>query len=157
MFINRWMDTEIVVHIYHWKLLSLKIGHIWVIFSEVVELKAYCTKWIKKDKYCILTRVWNLERWYWWTYLGAVMETDLENRLVDSVGGVERSAWKRTSPSINREPVGICCVTQGARPSTLRQPGGVGWAERYACGSRGGTCTPADDSCWCMAETSTIL
>ena len=67
---------------------------------------------------------------------------------MDSVGGVERSAWKRTSPRVNREPVGICCMRQGARPSALRQPGGgVGWAERYTRSSRGGMCTPADDSC----------
>ena len=34
---------------YHWKLLSLKIGHIWVSFNDVVELRAYCTEWRKKD------------------------------------------------------------------------------------------------------------
>ena len=58
----------------------------------------------EKDKYCILMHayLWNLERWYWWTYLqGSNGDTDIENRLTDTsrgrkekVGWTERVAWK---------------------------------------------------------------
>ena len=31
--------------------------------------------------------MWNLERWCWWTYLqGSSQDTDIQNRLVDTVG-----------------------------------------------------------------------
>ena len=34
--------------------------------------------------------IWNVERWYWWTYLwGSSGDTDMENRCVDTVGGWE--------------------------------------------------------------------
>ena len=33
------------------------------------------------------TYIWNLKRWYWWTYLqGSKEDTDIEKRLVDTVG-----------------------------------------------------------------------
>ena len=44
--------------------------------------------------------MWNLERWYWWTYLqGSNGDTDKESRLVDTgvverVRQTERVAWK---------------------------------------------------------------
>ena len=49
-----------------------------------------------------------------------------------------------------------CCITQGAQPTALWQPRGVG------CGGRevqegGDICILMADSYWCMAETSTIL
>ena len=35
--------------------------------------------------------IWNLEKWYWWTYLqGKNGDTDIENRLVGAVGEGER-------------------------------------------------------------------
>ena len=37
----------------------------------------------EKDKYLI----WNLGRWYWWTYLwGSSGDADIENGLMDTVG-----------------------------------------------------------------------
>ena len=34
--------------------------------------------------------MWNLKRWYWWTYLqGSNGDADLENRLMDKGGGEE--------------------------------------------------------------------
>ena len=33
------------------------------------------------------TYIWNLERWYWWTYLqGSKGDTDIKKRLMDTVG-----------------------------------------------------------------------
>ena len=46
----------------------------------------------EKDKYCTLMHayLWNLERWYWWTYLqGNHGGADTENRLRDRGGGQE--------------------------------------------------------------------
>ena len=47
------------------------------------------------------THLWNLERWYWWTYLqGSNGDADREDRLMDTGGGkervgrMERVAWK---------------------------------------------------------------
>ena len=55
--------------------------------------------------------------------------------------------------------MGICCVTQGTQLSALWQPRFVGDGEG---GGRevqegGDICIPVADSCWYMAETSTIL
>ena len=45
--------------------------------------------------------VWNLERWYWWTYFqGGNGDSDIENRLVDTVwegdGGTNRESSMET-------------------------------------------------------------
>ena len=54
--------------------------------------------------------------------------------------------------------MGICCVSQGAQTGALWQPRGVGWGGGGREGQEGGDiCTPMADSCWCMAETNTIL
>jgi len=37
----------------------------------------------------------------------------------------------------NRQPVGICCMTQGTQTRALKQPRGVGWERRCEGGSRG--------------------
>ena len=60
MSINRWMDTEIVVHIYNEILLSYK-KHIQVSPNEVHEPRAYYTSKVKqKDKYCILMHAYEI-------------------------------------------------------------------------------------------------
>ena len=60
MSIGRWMDKEVVVHIYNGILLSYKKECIWVSFNEVDETVAYYTKWSnqkKKHEYSILTHI----------------------------------------------------------------------------------------------------
>ena len=43
----------------------------------------------ENNKYHILMHIWNLERWYWWTYLrGSNGDRDIENRLIAWVGGL---------------------------------------------------------------------
>lgn len=39
----------------------------------------------KEKKYHILTYIWNLEKWYWWTDLQG-RNRDAENGLVDTAG-----------------------------------------------------------------------
>ena len=56
MHIDKWMDTEIVVHIYNGILLSYKKEYIWVSPNEVDESRAYYTELVsqkEKDKYCM--------------------------------------------------------------------------------------------------------
>ena len=41
--------------------------------------------------------MWNLERWYWQSFMqGSKEETDVENRLLDSVGGEGRMIWENS-------------------------------------------------------------
>ena len=60
MSINRWIDKEVVVHIYNEILLSHKKGWIWVSWTEVDEPTACYMKWSKSErenKYHILTLI----------------------------------------------------------------------------------------------------
>ena len=64
-------------------------------------------------------------------------------------GQMERAMWKHTLPHVCgniHKPVGICCVTQGAQPSALWQPRGVGAGGREAQGG-GDICIYVADSC----------
>ena len=71
--INRWMNKEVVVHIYNGILLSHKKEQIWVSWTEMDEPRACYTEWGKSEREgqipYINEYIWNLERWYWWTYL----------------------------------------------------------------------------------------
>ena len=59
--IYRWMDEEVVVHIYNGILLSRKKEHIWVSCNEVDETRANVTQsevsQKEKNKYHILTQI----------------------------------------------------------------------------------------------------
>ena len=57
----------------------------------------------EKDKYLILTHIWNIEKWYWRIYLqDSNGKADIENRLMDMGRGEERVrcmekvTWKLT-------------------------------------------------------------
>ena len=130
------------------------------------ELRAYCTEWSRSERerqiLHINTCVWNLERWYWWTNLQD-SNWDID-RLVDTAwegeGGKnwESSMETYTLPYVKQIANGNCYATQRAQPSALWQGRGVGWGGRWEGGSRGRAHSiPVTDSCWCMAETSTVL
>ena len=54
--------------------------------------------------------------------------------------------------------MGRCCMTQGAQCSTLWQPRGMGWVRGGGeVQEGGGICILMADSCYCMAESNTIL
>ena len=59
-------------------------------WTEVDEPRACYTKWSKLEKQILYmnTYIWNLEKWYYWTYYlqGRNRDTDTENRLVDIAG-----------------------------------------------------------------------
>ena len=63
MSIDRWMDKEVVVHIYNGKLLSHKKEYIWVSSDEVDEPRTYYTEWSEseeKDKSHILMHIYGI-------------------------------------------------------------------------------------------------
>jgi len=72
MSINRWMDKEAVVRKYNGIVLSHKKEHIWVHSNQVDGPRAYYTEWSKSEREkqisYINAYIWNLERWYQWTY-----------------------------------------------------------------------------------------
>ena len=55
------------------------------------------------------------------------METDIENRVMDKDGGEEREGEMKGESSMegytqtqeNRQPMGICCMTQGTQTGAL--------------------------------------
>ena len=60
----------------------------------MVEPWAYYTEWSKSEREKQLSYInayiWNLERWYWWTYLqGSSGDADIENRPMNKSGGEE--------------------------------------------------------------------
>ena len=77
--------------------------HIWVSCSEMDEPRACYTKWSRsecgKQISYINTYMWNLEKWYWWTYLQVKNRDTVENGLVNTAGEgeggrIERAALK---------------------------------------------------------------
>ena len=67
MSIDRWMDKDVVIHLYNGILLSHKKEWIWVSYSELDEPRASYTKWSKSEREnqvsCINVCIWNLEKW----------------------------------------------------------------------------------------------
>ena len=59
------------------------------IYSNIDGLRDYHTKWSKsdKDKYHDITYMWNLKKWYKWTYLQTRNRcTDIENKFMVTKG-----------------------------------------------------------------------
>ena len=122
MSFDRWMHNQAVVYIYNGIFLSHEKECTWVNSNEVAKTRAYYTEWSKSQKEkqisCINAHIWNLERWYWWTYLkGSSGDAGTENRLVDMMGeGEGGMTWESnvetyTSPYV-KQIVGICCMMQ---------------------------------------------
>ena len=91
MSISRWKDKEVVVHIHNGIWLNYKKEHILVSSNEVDEHRTYYTEWSKSERErqipYIHTCIWKLERWYQWSYMqGSKGDTDIKNRLLNSVG-----------------------------------------------------------------------
>ena len=65
---------------------------IWISWTDVDEHRACYTEWSKSERErqisYINAYIWNLEKWFWWTYLqGKNRDTDVENGLVDTAEG----------------------------------------------------------------------
>ena len=87
------------------QLLSYKKEHIWVHSKD--EPGAYYTEWSKSERkrqlLYINTYTWELERWYWQSYMkGSNGDTDVKNRLLDSVGEDEdMMIWRIALKDVN--------------------------------------------------------
>ena len=114
-----------MVHIYNGILLSHKKERIWVSSNEVDEPTAYYTEWSQSERekqvLYISAYMWNLERWYWWTYLqGSNGDADTENRLVDMVteekGGdeVREQHWNIYIPYVKQRASGNLLYEAGS-------------------------------------------
>ena len=66
MSVDRWMDKEVVVHIYNGILLNHRKDQIWVSSSEVDEPWAYYTEWSRLEREGQISYInaymWNLEK-----------------------------------------------------------------------------------------------
>ena len=87
-------------------------------------------------------------------------DTDVQNRLLDSVGEGEGGMFRETSI--------LSRVKQITSPGWMHETGAQGWCtgktqrdgmEREVVGGfrMGNTCKSMADSCQCMAKTTTIL
>ena len=91
MSFDRWIGKEDVEYIYMMEYYSVIKRRIWVNDSEIDEPRVCYTEWNKSEREKQISRInaymWNLEKWYWCTYLqGRNGNTDVENGLVDTVG-----------------------------------------------------------------------
>ena len=104
----------------------------WVSSNEVDEPRACYTEWSKSEREkqipYINAYIWNLEGWYGWICSQSSNgDADIENRLMDKGGGEggegemngKSSMDAYTLTYVNREPMGICCMTQGTQTGAL--------------------------------------
>ena len=80
-----------MVHIYNGILLSHKKEQNWVICRDVDGPRDCHTEWSKSERekqiLYINTYMWNLEKWYRWSYLQSRnRDTDVENKCMDTKG-----------------------------------------------------------------------
>ena len=94
------MNKQDAVHVYNGILLSHKKEWNWVICKDVDGPRDCHTEWSKSERekqiLYINTYMWNLEKWYGWSYLQSRnRDTDVENKYIDTkgeggVGGIGR-------------------------------------------------------------------
>ena len=65
----------------------------WVNLESIIRSEVESER--EKQILYIDTYMWNLEKWYWWTYLqGWNRDTDIENRLVGTAREVGGMNWE---------------------------------------------------------------
>ena len=133
---------------------------------EVDETRACYTEWCKLEKekqiLYINTYIWDLERWYWWTYLqGKNGDTDVENGLVDTV-------WEGVSGTNGESSIDVYTLLCGkwiVGEKLLYNTGTSVWCSvmTWKCGiggkeggARGKGYIYMADSCCCMEEANTL-
>ena len=89
---DEWIK-KVVVHI-HNGILVIKRNAFRSVLMRWINLEPIIQNEVnrkEKNKYHILTHIWNIEIWYWWNYFqGSNGDTDIEKRLLDTAGWVER-------------------------------------------------------------------
>ena len=129
--------------------------------------RAYYIEWNKSERerqiLHIKTHMWNLESWHWWSYMqGRKGDTDIKNRLLDSVGeGEGGMIWENSIETCTLPYVkqivsrGLIYDTGHPKPVLCDSP--EGWSgERFQrkVQEGGDTCMSVADSYWCMAKSS---
>ena len=117
----------------------------------------------KREILYINAYIWNLERWYWLSYLQGIKgDTDVKKRLLDSGGeGEGGMIWENsietyTLPYV-KQMTSVSSMHEAGPPKAgaLGQPRGVGWGGRWeAVQDEGNTWITVADSCWCMKKPS---
>ena len=126
--VDRWMDKEDVVCIYNGILLSHKKEWNWIICRDVDGSRVCHTEWNKSEREkqisYVNTYMWNLEKWYRWTYLqGRNRDADVENGRVDTEGeGKSGMNWE-----IRIDIYTLPCVKEIASGNLLYSPGSSAW------------------------------
>ena len=171
MSIDRWLEKKAVEHVYSGILLGHKKKCVLVGSNEVDASKSYYTEWSKSEREkqisYISTYTWSLERWSWRTYLqGSTGDGDIENRPVhpagEGEGGVNRGQHGNIHIAVretdSRWEFAVWCrelkVVLWDHLEGWDGMGGGRW--EGGSGRRGQIYTMAD-SCWCTADTKTIL
>ena len=128
-------------YIHNGILFRYKKEHIWVSSNEVDEPRAYNTECSKSERerqiLCINAHTWNLERWYWQSYVqGSKGDTDVKNRLLDSVGEGEGGIIWENSVEIYTSPYvkWIIRASLMHEAGTQSQCSGVAWRDRVRRG-----------------------
>ena len=104
---GRWMDKKDVVHIYNRILLSHRKEQNWVIHRDLGWPRVYRTKWnkseIERQILLINAYMWNLEKWYRWTFLqGGSRETEVDKGHVDMEGWWRWDELREYIPSVRQ-------------------------------------------------------
>ena len=85
------MDKEDVIHIYNGILLSHKKEQNWAIYRDVDGPRDCHTEWSKSEREKQISYInaymWNLGKWYRWTYLQSRnRDTQVGNKCMDTKG-----------------------------------------------------------------------
>ena len=120
----------------------------------------------EKNKNSVLTHtyIWNIEKWYWWSYLqGRTGDANAENRLVDTVREEESGADGEDGIGIFVSPYGKLTAGEkllyntGNPAGALWRSQGVGLGEEREAQWGGDICTIMADLCCGKGETNTTL
>ena len=131
---------------------------------------AYHTEWSKSQRerqiLYINTYIWNLERWYWWSYIqGSKGDTDIKNRLLNSVGeGEDGMIWESSTATCIlpyvKQMTSTSSMHEAGHPKLVLCINLEGWdgeRDRREFQKGGDICIPVADSCWGLIENSKIL
>ena len=108
MSIDRGKDKEVVIHIYN-GILTIKRNEFWVILKQWMNVEPVYRVKSGREKQIsyINSYIWNLEKWYWWTYLqGKNRDMDspddaVVKNLTASAGGARDTS---VIPELERSP-----------------------------------------------------
>ena len=122
------MGKEAMIYVFNGILFSHKKEYIWLSSNEMDEPRAYFTEQSKSERekqiVYIKAYIWNLERWYWWTYLrgsNGDADTDVDTGVVERVRRMEKVAWRYIHYYMKDREARSAAVHGGAESGTAEQ------------------------------------